>query len=29
YEEAAARCFSWSNREAILQLPRRVRGRAA
>jgi dihydroneopterin triphosphate diphosphatase len=29
YEEAASRCFSWSNREAILQLPRRVRGRAA
>ena len=29
YEEAAARCFSSSNRDAILQLPRRVRGRAA
>jgi dATP pyrophosphohydrolase len=25
YEEAAARCFSSSNRDAILQLPRRVR----
>jgi len=23
-EEAAARCFSWSNREAILELPRRL-----
>jgi dATP pyrophosphohydrolase len=27
YEEAAARCFSWSNREAILQLPARLKGR--
>ncbi|WP_322014830.1 dihydroneopterin triphosphate diphosphatase [Paraburkholderia sp. J12] len=26
YEEAAARCFSSSNREAILQLPERLRG---
>jgi dATP pyrophosphohydrolase len=26
YEEAAARCFSPSNRDAILQLPHRVRG---
>ncbi|MFC0398264.1 dihydroneopterin triphosphate diphosphatase [Paraburkholderia rhizosphaerae] len=24
YEEAAAKCFSWSNRDAILQLPARV-----
>ncbi|MFX1761062.1 dihydroneopterin triphosphate diphosphatase [Paraburkholderia sp. A1RI-2L] len=24
YEEAAAQCFSWSNREAILQLPGRL-----
>ena len=29
YKEAAARCFSWSNREAILQLPGRLPGRAA
>lgn len=31
YEEAAARCFSSSNRDAILQLPERLReaGRAA
>jgi dATP pyrophosphohydrolase len=27
YQEAAARCFSWSNRDAILQLPERVKGR--
>ena len=27
YEAAAARCFSWSNREAILQLPARLKGR--
>lgn len=27
YEQAAARCFSPSNRDAILQLPRRVRAR--
>ncbi|MGF6775770.1 dihydroneopterin triphosphate diphosphatase [Paraburkholderia sp. GAS334] len=27
YEEAAARCFSWSNREAILQLPTRLTAR--
>ncbi|CAB3750810.1 dihydroneopterin triphosphate diphosphatase [Paraburkholderia solisilvae] len=27
YEEAAAVCFSWSNRDAILQLPERVSGR--
>jgi dATP pyrophosphohydrolase len=27
YEEAAARCFSSSNREAILQLPARLKGR--
>lgn len=27
YTEAAARCFSSSNRDAILQLPRRVRAR--
>jgi dihydroneopterin triphosphate diphosphatase len=26
YQEAAARCFSSSNREAILQLPERLRG---
>jgi dATP pyrophosphohydrolase len=25
YSQAAARCFSWSNRDAILQLPHRVR----
>jgi dATP pyrophosphohydrolase len=24
YEEAAAKCFSWSNREAILSLPHRL-----
>ncbi|WP_116139581.1 dihydroneopterin triphosphate diphosphatase [Trinickia diaoshuihuensis] len=29
YDEAAARCFSSSNRDAILQLPRRVGVRAA
>lgn len=29
FEEAAARCFSSSNRDAILQLPRRVRARSA
>jgi dihydroneopterin triphosphate diphosphatase len=29
YEEAAARCFSSSNREAILQLPERLRGARA
>jgi dATP pyrophosphohydrolase len=29
YAEAAARCFSWSNRDAILQLPRRSRARGA
>ncbi|HVE06415.1 MAG TPA: dihydroneopterin triphosphate diphosphatase [Paraburkholderia sp.] len=28
YEEAAVRCFSWSNRDAILQLPERLRERA-
>lgn len=27
YEQAAARCFSSSNRDAILQLPRRLRAR--
>jgi len=27
YREAAARCFSWSNRDAILMLPQRVGGR--
>jgi dihydroneopterin triphosphate diphosphatase len=27
YEEAAARCFSWSNRDAILQLPERLNAR--
>ncbi len=27
YEEAAARCFSWSNRDAILQLPERLKSR--
>jgi dATP pyrophosphohydrolase len=26
YQEAAQKCFSWSNRAAILQLPARVRG---
>jgi len=26
WEEAAARCFSWSNRDAILLLPQRARG---
>ena len=25
WEAAAARCFSWSNRDAILALPERVR----
>jgi len=25
YEQAAAKCFSWSNRDAILQLPGRLR----
>jgi len=29
YEQAAARCFSSSNRDAILQLPRRLRAGAA
>lgn len=29
YEQAAARCFSSSNRDAILQLPRRLRADAA
>lgn len=29
YEEAAARCFSSSNADAILQLPKRLSGRAA
>jgi dATP pyrophosphohydrolase len=29
YEQAAARCFSSSNRDAILQLPRRLRARDA
>ena len=29
YEQAAARCFSSSNRDAILQLPRRLRVRPA
>ncbi|HEV3106616.1 MAG TPA: dihydroneopterin triphosphate diphosphatase [Trinickia sp.] len=29
FEEAAARCFSWSNRDAILQLPRRLGVRGA
>lgn len=29
YREAAARCFSSSNREAILQLPERLRGARA
>jgi dihydroneopterin triphosphate diphosphatase len=29
YQEAAARCFSSSNREAILQLPDRLRGARA
>jgi dihydroneopterin triphosphate diphosphatase len=29
YQEAAERCFSWSNREAILQLPDRLRGARA
>lgn len=29
YEQAAARCFSSSNRDAILQLPRRLRARPA
>jgi dihydroneopterin triphosphate diphosphatase len=29
YAQAAARCFSSSNRDAILQLPRRVRARGA
>lgn len=24
WQEAAAKCFSWSNRDAILELPRRV-----
>jgi dihydroneopterin triphosphate diphosphatase len=28
YEQAAERCFSWSNREAILSLPHRLKGRA-
>lgn len=28
YEEAAERCFSSSNADAILQLPRRLKGRA-
>jgi dATP pyrophosphohydrolase len=27
YEEAAERCFSWSNRDAILQLPTRLKAR--
>jgi dihydroneopterin triphosphate diphosphatase len=27
-EEAAARCFSWSNRDAILQLPERLKRRS-
>jgi dATP pyrophosphohydrolase len=27
YQEAAVRCFSWSNRDAILQLPERMTGR--
>ena len=29
YAQAAARCFSWSNRDAIAQLPRRVRAQKA
>jgi dihydroneopterin triphosphate diphosphatase len=29
YPQAAARCFSWSNRDAIAQLPRRVRAQKA
>ncbi|RKP49168.1 dihydroneopterin triphosphate diphosphatase [Trinickia fusca] len=29
YEQAAAQCFSWSNRDAILQLPRRLRASRA
>lgn len=27
WQEAAERCFSWSNRDAILQLPQRVKER--
>jgi len=29
WHEAAAKCFSWSNRDAILMLPERARGLAA
>jgi dATP pyrophosphohydrolase len=29
WREAAARCFSWSNREAILMLPERLAGQAS
>lgn len=29
YAQAASRCFSWSNRDAIAQLPRRVRAQKA